>query len=349
MKNHSLVIRILLLAMLSKTFMADACRWDADTLGNEKKKKPEIAEIIFGTGKEQVDVARLQNRIADLKANPRRDDPDWWNNFAGAYIQLGQPQRAADLLEPVLEKFKDNYGVHANLGTAYHLLGRYQEAEKEIARDLEINPEAHFGLEKYHLALLQYLSRDAEYQKQHVYVDEWTDAFFNHEAESLSDFSFEAKELPELAKLDASDTNLLSSRPEWQAEHIGKISLPPYAAKWNLAADPKFEEGIRLMASLNPKQPACFTMLGIACLIKRDFNLAAAAFEKAIALDSSQKEILQKRLSETREFIAKSQQRQTSTRTAIGVGVFVLIVVVIGGLIFLSKISRFFFSKIFRA
>jgi hypothetical protein len=291
MKNHSLVIRILLLAMLSKTFVADACRWDADTLKNEKKKKPEIAEIIFGTRKEPVDVARLQNRIANLKANPRQDDPDWWNNFAGAYIQLGQPQRAAELLEPVLEKFKDNYGVHANLGTAYHLLGRYQEAEKEIARDLEINPEAHFGLEKYHLALLQYLSRDAEYQKQHVYVEEWTKGFFSNRVESFSYVKKEAEADAEVLREDL--------------KHGITNSLPAYALKWNLAADPKFEEGIRYMATLNPKQPACFTMLGIVCAIHRNFNLAAA-FEKAIVLNSPQKEILQTKVAEAKEFISKS-------------------------------------------
>ena len=35
------------------------------------------------------------------------------------------------------------------------------------------------------------------------------------------------------------------------------------------------------MASLNPKEPACFQMLGVLCLKNRDFNLAATAFEKA--------------------------------------------------------------------
>ncbi|MDB6124917.1 MAG: hypothetical protein JWQ71_3910, partial [Pedosphaera sp.] len=31
-------------------------------------------------------------------------------------------------------------------------------------RDLKITPEAHFGLERYHLALLKYLDKDKEYQ-----------------------------------------------------------------------------------------------------------------------------------------------------------------------------------------
>ncbi|MEO7299643.1 MAG: tetratricopeptide repeat protein [Verrucomicrobiota bacterium] len=119
-----------------------ACIWDADTLDNEKKKKPEIAEVIFGTRKDTTDASQLRKRIADLKSAPREDEAAWWNNLAGAHLRLGQPQEAVNLLEPILKKFDSDYGVHANLGTAYHLLGRYQEAEKEIARDLEINPEA---------------------------------------------------------------------------------------------------------------------------------------------------------------------------------------------------------------
>ena len=238
-----------------------ACIWDADTLDNEKKKKPEIAEIIFGTGKEATDAPRLQKRIAELKSNPRENEAAWWNDLAGAHLRLGQAQEAANLLEPVVKKFDSDYGIHANLGTAYHLLGRYQEAEKEIARDLEINPDAHFGLETYHLALLQYLSRDEDYQKQHVYVDEWTKTFFESHA---TEFAYHT-----------SETN--------------------------------FVEGVLYMASLNPKQPACFTMLGIACLTAENFNLAAAAFEKAIALDSPQKETLQEKLVEIRKFIADSQ------------------------------------------
>ena len=29
-------------------------------------------------------------------------------------------------------RFANDYGVHANLGTAYHLMGRYADASREI-------------------------------------------------------------------------------------------------------------------------------------------------------------------------------------------------------------------------
>ena len=76
----------------------------------------------------------MRKRIQELRANRRESDAVWWNDLAGAHLRLGEAQEAVRLLEPVVKQFDTNYGIHANLGTAYHLLGRYKEAEREIAR-----------------------------------------------------------------------------------------------------------------------------------------------------------------------------------------------------------------------
>ena len=45
---------------------------------------------------------------------------------------------------------------------------------------------------------------------------------------------------------------------------LAALDMPPaYRSKWNLAQDPKLPEGITYMASLNPREPACFVMLGV--------------------------------------------------------------------------------------
>ena len=261
---------------------SQACLWDSDTLADEKAKKPKIADVILGTSRPSENSPRLKERIADLKRIPREKDPAWWNDPAAAYIRLGQSEEAVKILEPLLQKFPKDYGIHANLGTAYHLLGRYKEAEREIARDLEINPNAHFGLEKYHLALLQYLARDRAYRKKHVYVEEWTASFFG-------------------------ETGVYMSPEPPAKSEVNKNNLPSYLLKWNLAEDPKFDEGVLYMASLNPKEPACFTMLAIACIKNHDYNLAAAALDKAIALGSPQSDHLTKKSKEIRDYIKKSQ------------------------------------------
>jgi tetratricopeptide (TPR) repeat protein len=235
-------------------------------------------------------------------------------------MRSGQPQKAVDLLEPVISRFSNDYGMHANLGTAYHLLGRYADAEKEIARDLEINPDAHFGLEKYHLALLQYLVRDDAYKKQHVYVDEWSRAFF----------LFPGHFLPRPdGKLDPANTNALDQEQirrleselsgysgeyktnSWEWNDIQKLenagyTPPPYRFKWDLAGNTNFEAGIIYMAQMNPQEPACFEMLGIRACQKRDYNLAATAFEKAITLGSLKSDRLQKKVLGLHDYIHKS-------------------------------------------
>src|SRR5690348_1742693 len=115
---------------------AHACIWDAETLFQEKLRNHDLAKAILGEPSASENPQKLQERIKNLEANRDENNPDWWNNLAGTYLRLNQPATAVKLLEPVVSKFPNDYGIHANLGTAYHLLGRYQNAEKEIRRDL---------------------------------------------------------------------------------------------------------------------------------------------------------------------------------------------------------------------
>src|ERR1043165_3508318 len=129
---HLLIIFVVLLM----PGRLEACLWDRDTLADERKKSPEMAELIFGPRPKPADPVSMRGRIASLRSQPKENDPSWWNDLAGAYIRFGEPGEAAKLLEPIVTKFPNDYGIHANLGTAYHLLGRYRDAEREIARDL---------------------------------------------------------------------------------------------------------------------------------------------------------------------------------------------------------------------
>lgn len=294
---------------------AHACIWDAETLFQEKLRNHDLATAILGEPSQPENPQTLQERIKNLEANRDENNPDWWNNLAGAYIRLGQSETAVKLLEPVVSKFPNNYGIHANLGTAYHLLGRYQDAEKEIARDLEINPDAHFGLEKYHLALLQYLVRDAKYQSRHVYVDEFTTALLSSRGHFfyMKDDDFvttndikDLENLYEEIKTNSADY----SAGRILAEIAAKDTKPNYRAKWDLAVDTNFLDGVIYMAEMNPKEPACFEMLGVAAWKKHDYHLAVSAFEKAIALGSSQMDLLKSKIAGLNDYIHNSFKNQ---------------------------------------
>ena len=326
--------------------------WDSDTLADERKARPTMAEAILGNPPDLGDPAKLRKRITELETNRRENDPAWWNDLAGAHIRLGESQKAAALLESVLTRFPDDYGIHANLGTAYHLLGRYAEAEKEIARDLEINPDAHFGLEKYHLALLQYLMRDAKYQSRHVYVDEFTAGFFDARhglfyfteateaiyrelAEAYPNGVAEAEaEYDSLQKTNASEFIL-----NQQLRTIAALdALPAYRKHWNLVADTNLENGVIYMATLNPKEPACFVMLGIVSWKYRDLNLTVKAFEKAIALGSPQKTVLEAKVESIQEHIRTAR----SHTNGMWLGVAIICLIAILAILVLRAIIRFF-------
>ncbi len=121
MKNFSQIFLILIAASLLNSIVAEACIWDADTLWQEKWKSPELAKIILGKASDLPNPIPLRERIKKLLAGPRENDPAWWNDLAGAHLRLGEAKQAAELLEKVVARFPNDYGIHANLGTAYHL------------------------------------------------------------------------------------------------------------------------------------------------------------------------------------------------------------------------------------
>lgn len=295
--------------------LVQACINDSKTLWIEKRQQPTLAQTILSPKIEKPNVKALTEDILKLKTDPKTNDVAWWNELAGAYLRLGQPKEAAQLLEPVTNRFSNDYGIHANLGTAYHLLGRYAEAEKEIRRDLEINPDGHFGYEKYHLALLQYLGRDEEYRSRHVFVEEFTGPFLNgqlmfvrplpqsmlagqHEYSTNNEDKVEEtkrKKLEEKVRRifqNKTDSELSSEDRSALSSLAMRDDVPEYVEKWDLGKDSKLDDGVMYMASLNPKEPACKVMLGMIALRHSDIHLAKAAFEQAIQLGSPQEPIL---------------------------------------------------------
>ncbi len=335
--------------------IARACLWDSDTLAHEKRQHPTLATAILSPPNDAPDVGALRARLVSLRSNPKEDDPAWWNDLAGAHIRLGQSAEAVKILEPLTNRFPSDYGLHANLGTAYHLLGRYTEAEREIARDLEINPDAHFGLEKYHLALLQYLIRDEGYRLRHVYVNEFTQSFL-YEAgmHARSDpFPAEKGNGSQAAALQKEGEELTASLPTNRVMSRSELSsvggrllevawfdpAPAYRSKWDLGNDANLEKGVIYMAGLNQKEPACWVMLGILAAKNRDKNLTIAAYEKALNLSSPQAPLLRSQIELLREHISKARGMKSDMHTALISGV-VLLLLFLGTIIFVIRLVQ---------
>jgi hypothetical protein len=287
-------VSAMLVACLGFEHEAIACIWDADSLEDEKKARPTLAQAILDPRTPTVDTASLEARVEALRAAPRESEVTWFNDLGGALLRLGRPAEALPILEDAVTRFPDEYGVHANLGTAYHLAGRFIDAEREIRRGLQINAEGHDGLEKYHLALLQYLIKSDAYRASHVYVDEFSANYqgfaFGHPLHH--------------------DQGLLPSlrRPVPRSSEVPAAEDPPpeYRLRWNLAADPKRDDGVIYMATLNPKTPAAIEMLAVVALAHADQNLASAAMERAAALGHVNADKLQRTADGLRAYVVRS-------------------------------------------
>src|SRR5262245_2088097 len=87
-------------------FATMACIWDAESLSHEKSRSHDLAQVILGEQTPPPDDAKqLQARINELEAHRDETNAAWWNNLAGAYLRLNQPEKAVKLLEPVVAKF----------------------------------------------------------------------------------------------------------------------------------------------------------------------------------------------------------------------------------------------------
>jgi tetratricopeptide (TPR) repeat protein len=151
---------MLVLACSSAAF---ACLWDVDTLQMERLRFPAVLEIITGRFVRH-SKAYYEWRIVDRKRKlqSKPNDPALIDDLAVAYAKLGRPEEGIPLLEQVLASHPNRYETLSNLGTLLFFAGRLDESKQTIRRALEINPDAHFGRERYQLLLTEYLQQSSK-------------------------------------------------------------------------------------------------------------------------------------------------------------------------------------------
>ena len=123
-------------------------------------------------------------------------------------------------------------------------------------------------------------------------------------------------------------------------EEMAAIDTPqPYSIKWDLADNTNLENGVIYMAEMNPREPACYEMLGVVAWKKRDIHLAISAFEKAISFGSLKTLLLEHQVSDLQDYL----NQVAFNKRLDG---FIVVVVVLGGIAFfvtlLLAIAKFF-------
>jgi hypothetical protein len=97
---------------------------------------------------------RMQDRTQRMRSPA--EDPALVDDLAVAYSKLGRHAEGITLLEQVLAAHPDRYETLANLGTIYMLSGDLKVGKEYIDRAIIVNPDAHFGREKYQSLLAEY-------------------------------------------------------------------------------------------------------------------------------------------------------------------------------------------------
>jgi tetratricopeptide (TPR) repeat protein len=97
---------------------------------------------------------RIQDRTKRLRSPA--EDPALADDLAVAYSKLGRHAEGIALLEQVLAADPDRYETLANLGTIHMLAGDLKVGKQYVDRAIAVNPDAHFGREKYQSLLAEY-------------------------------------------------------------------------------------------------------------------------------------------------------------------------------------------------
>jgi tetratricopeptide (TPR) repeat protein len=156
MRRRTLSLAALTLLLLPATLFA--CLWDYDTLAQERARFPGTLELITGKflrHSPEFYEWRIRDRLARLQREP--DNLAYLDDLAVAYDKTGQHAKAIETMQAKEKKHPGLYETAANLGTFYIHVGEPEKGLPYIEKAIQINPDAHFGREKYQKLLVEYV------------------------------------------------------------------------------------------------------------------------------------------------------------------------------------------------
>lgn len=152
-----IVIAAILLGLIVPS-VAVACLWDYDTIKMERSRFPGTLELVTGKFLRHTPEFyqwRIQDRLKRLESDPT--SATLLDDLAVAYDKTGQHDKAIVTALKTEQHHPGRYETAANLGTFYIHAGKPVEGLPHIDRALKINPDAHFGREKYQKLLVEYV------------------------------------------------------------------------------------------------------------------------------------------------------------------------------------------------
>lgn len=150
--------KVAILLVLALPAVATACMWDSDTIRMERVRFPSALELITGKflrHSPEFYEWRAADRTRRLAADPSNlallDDLAVAHDKTGRHDEAIATALRAEKLQP------GRYETAANLGTFLIHAGHAAEGVPHIERAIAINPDAHFGREKYQKRLAEWV------------------------------------------------------------------------------------------------------------------------------------------------------------------------------------------------
>jgi tetratricopeptide (TPR) repeat protein len=148
----------LALATLSFADAAHACGWSWETYAAEAKSLPCVYDALVGGFPKHGEA--YHRAVIEAVGYATSWAPAFTAGLDAKGLSLMHLGRLAEAREVMLARLAvapNAYPSHANLGTLYTFTGEYEKALEHIDRAMVIEPKAHFGREKYHRKLVEYL------------------------------------------------------------------------------------------------------------------------------------------------------------------------------------------------
>ena len=149
-----------LIALLASP-VSRACIWDSDTIASEKTRFPGVEDVMFGNfprHSKEFHEWRKKRSEEILAADPSNlaayDDLAVSQHKLGDHTGALATMKRKDAIKPGL------YETLSNTGTFLIYAGDLPGALRQIDQALEVNPNAHFGREKYQKWLIEWLMED---------------------------------------------------------------------------------------------------------------------------------------------------------------------------------------------
>lgn len=150
------------LAVLATCIVAVPCLWDSDTLDDELRGLPDAHRLMVGRWHRH-GPAYYEERVRRLATGGELAFDDY-DDLAVAYEHLGQRDEAVATMARKAQALRAHpdaahqYRYHANLGTFLAHRGDYAAALVELERAVALEPNAHFGRERFQIDAVRYVA-----------------------------------------------------------------------------------------------------------------------------------------------------------------------------------------------